>query len=170
MWPYLTKCNQSGQLLALVLVFGTDFSLQFCFFRNYKVLCSVQNNTIQLAHFIRRGRKNFWNSIMSLSCFIKINQLSYMHPGESICKAASRYPQSFSKDEENACAHLSVLSHYYSFRAENREVKALCSSEVLFTKQIWTSLISALKLGNQPVELTDQQATKSLGKPCEKNK
>lgn len=66
-----------------------------------------------------------------------------MYIGESICKATYKYLQSFSKEEEKifACAQLKMLSEtslevpnvefYYSCIAENMEIKALCSSEVL---------------------------------------
>lgn len=69
-----------------------------------------------------------------------------MYIGESICKATYKYPQSFSKEERMeetifACAQLKMLfetslevpnmKFYYLCIAENREIKAPCSFEVL---------------------------------------
>lgn len=69
-------------------------------------------------------------------------QLSYMYAGENICKTTYKYPQFFSKEEEKTedkNSHLCLVQNviwdlirspqheilpYFSYMAENREIKA----------------------------------------------
>lgn len=72
------------------------------------------------------------------------------------------------KREIFACARLKVLSYYYSFTAENREVKALHSFQVLLhqanldfaylSKEAWKSACLTYKLE------THNKLKKTLGK------
>ena len=70
-----------------------------------------------------------------------------------------------------ACAHLKFLSYYYSLTAENREVKALCTFEVLLHQaNLDFAYLSSEALEITLFNLQIRNPQKAEEKPWEKNK